>query len=292
MKGKLYTGITTDGSTRIFVAITTDMVESARNIHKATPLATAALGRVLTATAIMGCELKEDSHQVSVEFKGDGILKKVMAVSWKRGHIKGYVSNPDAVLPAREDGKIDVGGGVGRGYVTVIKDLRLKEPFIGRCEIVSGEIAEDLAMYFMQSEQQPSVVSLGVGFDKDSASVAGAGGIFIQPLPDAGDDVLDKIEKDISSLPPVSELIASGKSAEQIMKIALASFDIKVIAEHELVYECDCSRDRIEGALVSLGKDELDDMIKEDGQAQIHCHFCNSNYNFDENELRQIRDSI
>ncbi len=292
MKGQLYTGITSDGSVRIFVAITTDMVQKARDIHNATPLAAAAIGRVLTATAIMGCDVKDDGHQVSLEFKGDGVLKKVMAVSWKPAHIKAYAANPDAVLPARKDGKIDVGGGIGKGYVTVIKDLGLKNPFIGRSEIVTGEIAEDLAIYFMKSEQQPSVVSLGVGFDKKTASVSGAGGIFIQPLPNASDEILTKIEHDISNLIPISQLISSGKSAEQIMKTALQSFDINVIGQRELVYECDCSKDRIKNALISLGEDEINDMIENDGQAQIHCHFCNRNYIFDKNELIDIKNGF
>ncbi len=292
MKGQLYTGITSDGSVRIFVAITTDMVQKARDIHNATPLATAAMGRIISATAIMGCDVKDDGHQVSLEFQGDGVLKKVMAVSWKPAYIKAYVANPNAVLPAREDGKIDVGGGIGKGYVTVIKDLGLKNPFIGRSEIVTGEIAEDLAVYFMKSEQQPSVVSLGVGFDKKTASVSGAGGIFIQPLPNASDEVLTKIEHDISNLLPISQLISSGKSAEQIMRLALGSFDINIIGQRELVYECDCSKNRIKKALIALGEKEIDDMIKEDGQAQIHCHFCNSNYIFDKDELIDIKNGF
>ncbi len=292
MSGKLFTGITSDGSTRIFVAITTDMVEKARCVHNATPLATAALGRVITATAIMGCDVKSDNHQVSLEFKGDGQLSKILGVSWKAGHIKGYVANPDAVLPANESGKIDVGGGIGNGFVTVIKDLGLKNPFIGRCEIVTGEIAEDLALYFMKSEQQPSVVSLGVGFDKDNACVSGAGGIFIQPLPNASDEVITKIEHDIQNLSPISSLIAAGKSAEEIMNIALGSFDINIISEKNLVYECDCSRDRIEKALISLGKTSLKEIIDEDGQAQINCHFCNTDYDFNKDELMQIYDAM
>ncbi len=288
MDGKLFTGITSDGSTRIFVAITTNMVEKARMTHNATPLATAALGRVISATAIMGCDVKSDNHQVSLEFKGNGSLQKILAVSWKAGYVKAYVANPDAVIPANDIGKIDVGGGIGQGFVTVIKDLGLKSPFIGRSEIVTGEIAEDLAVYFVKSEQQPSVISLGVGFDKQNACVAGAGGLFIQPMPNASEEVISKIEHDIKNLPPISTLVSEGKSAKQIMEIALSSFDINIIGERDLVYQCDCSRNRIIKALISLGSTSLKQIIDEDEKADIHCHFCNINYHFDKDELMQI----
>lgn len=285
MKGTLYTGITEDKSTRIFVAITTDMVEKARKIHMLTPLATAGLGRVITATAIMGSTVKGDNQSVSLSFQGDGIVKKIMAISWKPGYVKGYISNPDGVLPPRKDGKINVGGALGKGYVTVIKDLGLKEPFIGRSRIVTGEIAEDLAAYFMHSEQQPSVISLGVCFDKNTAKVSGAGGIFIQPLPDAEEGVLEKIEKDISNLPPISQMVASGESGESIMKKALNSFSVKLTGQSELIYVCDCSQERIERALVSLDKRTLKTLIDEDEQAELHCHFCNQRYFFSKKDL-------
>ncbi len=292
MKGKIYSGVTSDYSTRIYVAITTDMVEDARLRHKATPLATAGLGRVLTAASIMGKMMKNDTDKLTLSFKGDGIVQNILAVAWNNGNVKAYTSNPDAVLPARADGKIDVGGSLGSGHVTVIRDLGLKDPFVGQAELVSGEIAEDLAYYYMTSEQQPSVISLGVSFDKDGAKVAAAGGIFIQPLPNASDEVLDKIETSVRVLLPVSQLIMEGMTGEEIVEMALNQFETIVTDVSDVEYKCDCSRERIEGALISIGKEELKSIIEEDGQAELHCHFCNTYYNFDKAELESIYDTL
>jgi len=288
MNGKIYSGITSDYSTRIFVAITTDMVEDARVRHNATPLATAGLGRVLTAGSIMGKMLKNETDKLTLSFKGDGIVENILAVSWSNGNVKAYTSNPDAVLPSRADGKIDVGGSIGKGGVTVIRDMGLKEPFVGRSELVTGEIAEDLAVYYMTSEQQPSVISLGVSFDKNNGSVAAAGGIFIQPLPNASDEVLDKIETSIRVLLPVSQLIEDGLTGQEIMEMALNQFEVQITEESDIAYKCDCSRERIEQALISVGRDDLKLMIEEDGKAELHCHFCNTFYNFDKPELEKI----
>ncbi len=292
MKGKIYSGVTSDYSTRIYVAITTDMVEDARLRHKATPLATAGLGRVLTAASIMGKMMKNDTDKLTLSFKGDGIVQNILAVAWNNGNVKAYTSNPDAVLPARADGKIDVGGSLGSGHVTVIRDLGLKDPFVGQAELVSGEIAEDLAYYYMTSEQQPSVISLGVSFDKDGAKVAAAGGIFIQPLPNASDEVLDKIETSVRVLLPVSQLIMEGMTGEEIVEMALNQFETVITDVSDVEYKCDCSRERIEGALISIGKEELKSIIEEDGQAELHCHFCNTYYNFDKAELESIYETL
>ncbi len=292
MKGKIYSGVTSDYSTRIYVAITTDMVEDARVRHKATPLATAGLGRVLTAASIMGKMMKNDTDKLTLSFKGDGIVENILAVAWNNGDVKAYTSNPDAVLPARADGKIDVGGSLGKGHVTVIRDLGLKDPFVGQAEFVSGEIAEDLAYYYMTSEQQPSVISLGVSFDKDYGKVAAAGGIFIQPLPNASDEVLDKIEISVRVLLPVSQLIEEGMTGEEILEMALNQFDTKVTEVSEVAYKCDCSRERIEGALISIGKEDLKSIIEEDGQAELHCHFCNTYYHFNKEELEKIYNTL
>lgn len=288
MKGKIYSGVTSDFSTRIYVAVTTDMVEDARVRHNATPLATAGLGRVMTAASIMGKMLKNDTDKLTLSFKGDGIVKNILAVAWSGGDVKAYTSNPDAILPPRADGKIDVGGSLGKGQVTVIRDMGLKDPFVGQSELVTGEIAEDLAVYYMTSEQQPSVISLGVSFDKEKGNVAAAGGIFIQPLPDASDEVLDKIERSIRVLLPVSQLIEEGMSGEEIMEMALNQFDIQVTAVDEVQYKCDCSRERIEKAIISIGKDDLRAIIEEDGKAELHCHFCNTYYTFNKEELENI----
>lgn len=292
MKGKIYSGVTSDYSTRIYVAITTDMVEDARTRHNTTPLATAGLGRVLTAGSIMGKMMKNETDKLTVSFKGDGIVENILAVAWNNGNVKAYTSNPDAVLPPRADGKIDVGGSLGAGKVTVIRDLGLKEPFVGQSELVTGEIAEDLAMYYMTSEQQPSVISLGVSFDKENGKVAAAGGIFIQPLPNASDEVLDKIETSIRVLLPVSQLIEEGMTGPEIMEMALNQFEVQITEESEVEYKCDCSRERIEGALVSVGKEELQAIIEEDGQAELHCHFCNTFYKFSREELEEIHSRL
>lgn len=292
MKGKIYSGVTSDYSTRIYVAITTDMVEDARVRHKATPLATAGLGRVLTAASIMGKMMKNDTDKLTLSFKGDGIVENILAVAWNSGDVKAYTSNPDAVLPARADGKIDVGGSLGSGHVTVIRDLGLKDPFVGQAELVSGEIAEDLAYYYMTSEQQPSVISLGVSFDKENGKVAAAGGIFIQPLPEASDEVLDKIETSVRVLLPVSQLIEEGMTGEEILEMALNQFETKVTEVSDVAYKCDCSRERIEGALISIGKEDLKSIIEEDGEAELHCHFCNTYYNFNKEELEVIYNTL
>ena len=288
MKGKIYSGVTSDYSTRIYVAITTDMVEDARVRHNATPLATAGLGRVMTAASVMGKMMKNETDKLTLSFKGNGIVENILATSWSNGNVKAYTSNPDAVLPSRADGKIDVGGSLGEGSVTVVRDLGLKEPFIGQAELVTGEIAEDLAMYYMTSEQQPSVISLGVSFDKESGKVSAAGGIFIQPLPNASDEVLDKIETSIRVLLPVSQLIEEGMTGPEIMEMALNQFETQVTEENEIEYKCDCSRERIEGALISVGKEELKAIIEEDGKAELHCHFCNTYYNFTKEELETL----
>lgn len=242
----------------------------------------------MTAASIMGKMLKNDTDKLTLSFKGDGIVKNILAVSWSNGNVKAYTSNPDAVLPARPDGKIDVGGSLGQGGVTVIRDMGLKEPFLGQSELVTGEIAEDLAMYYMTSEQQPSVISLGVSFDGESGKVAAAGGIFIQPLPNASDEVLDKIETSIRVLLPISQLIEEGMTGEEIMEMALNQFETQITEVSDVAYKCDCSKERIEQALISVGREELRAMIEEDGKAELHCHFCNTYYNFDKEDLEKI----
>jgi len=288
MGSKIISGITSDKSVRIYVVDTTDMVEQARMIHKATPVSTAAIGRVISATSLMGRMLKGEKESITVQVKGSNEIKSIMGVGNAEGNVKAYISNPDVVRPANEQGKIDVGGAVGEGHMIVIRDLGLKEPFIGRSELVSGEIAEDLAAYYMTSEQQPSVVSLGVLMDPEVGGVVAAGGIIIQPLPYAEDDVIDKIEASVTGLPAISTLISEGNTVEDIARIALKEFDVDIISEKGVALYCDCSRDRVEKALISLGKTELTEMIETDGHAELSCHFCNKKYQFDEENLKNI----
>lgn len=288
MGSKIVSGITSDKSVRIYVVDATDMVEQARMIHKATPVSTAALGRVISATSLMGRMLKSEKESLTIQVKGNGEIRSIIGVGNETGNVKAYISNPDVVRPANAQGKIDVGGAVGAGHLIVIKDLGLKEPFIGRSELVSGEIAEDLAAYYMQSEQQPSVVSLGVLMDQEVGGVVAAGGIIIQPLPFADDDVIDKIESSVTGLPAISTLISEGHTVEDIAKIALKEFEVDIISEKSVALYCDCSRERVERALVSLGKTELQEMLDTDGHAELSCHFCNKKYQFDAENLKNL----
>lgn len=276
MGSKIISGITSDKSVRIYVVDSTSMVEEARIIHNATPVSTAALGRVISATSLMGRMLKNEKESITVQVKGSNEIKTIVGVGNVEGSVKAYISNPDVVRPANAQGKIDVGGAVGKdGHLVVVRDLGLKEPFIGRSELVSGEIAEDLASYYMKSEQQPSVVSLGVLMDPEVGGVVAAGGIIIQPLPFADDEVLDKIEASVMDLPAISTLISEGKSVEDVAAIALSEFDVEIISEGPVALYCDCTRERVERALVSLGTNELTDILETDGHAELSCHFCN-----------------
>lgn len=289
MGSKIISGITSDKSVRIYVVDSTSMVEEARIIHNATPVSTAALGRVISATSLMGRMLKNEKESITVQVKGSNEIKTIVGVGNVEGNVKAYISNPDVVRPANALGKIDVGGAVGKdGHLVVVRDLGLKEPFIGRSELVSGEIAEDLASYYMKSEQQPSVVSLGVLMDPEVGGVVAAGGIIIQPLPFADDEVLDKIEASVMDLPAISTLISQGKSVEEVAAIALKEFDVEIISENSVNLYCDCTRERVERALISLGTNELTDMLETDGHAELSCHFCNKKYQFDTENLKNI----
>lgn len=290
--GRIISAITKDKTVRIYVADTTDMVELARQWHNSTPVSTAALGRVITATSIMGRMLKNENEKLTVQIKGDSDIKTITAVGNYSGDVKAYISNPDVVRPAKANGKIDVGGAIGKGEVVVIRDLGLKNPFVGKSELVSGEIAEDLAHYYMYSEQQPSVVSLGVLMDVEKAGVKASGGIIIQPLPFADEEVIQKIEKSVSDLKPISTLIDEGNTLEQITQIALSEFEIEIISDKDIKLYCDCSRERIESALVSIGKDEIKDILENDKSAELVCHFCNKKYRLDESDLIKILDSF
>lgn len=281
-----------EGNIRVFVALTTNLVNEARNIHNTTPTASAALGRTLTAAAIMGTMLKNEKEIVSIQFKGDGPLNTILAVGNSRGEVKGYVGNPDVELPLNERGKLDVGTAVGRnGKLIVIRDFGLKEPYIGQSNIVTGEIAEDLTNYFAYSEQQPSAVALGVLVDKDT-SIKAAGGYIIQVLPDATEEALDKLERRMSQVEPVSSLIEKGYTPEEILNYACSDFNMEITDKSPVSLTCDCSVERIEKALIAIGKDELEKIIKEDGQAELVCHFCNEKYSFNKEELIKLLNEV
>ncbi len=288
MKDYLIRAIDETGMIRVFVASTTNMVEEARLAHNTSPTATAALGRSLTAATIMGSMMKNEQDRLTLRISGDGPIGNIVIVADNKGDVKGYVDRPGVDLPSREDGKLDVRGVVGTsGNVTVIMDLGLKDPYVGQAEIISGEIAEDIAAYYAISEQQPSAVSLGVLVDTD-ISVKAAGGYIIQLLPGVLEEDIDRIEKTLSSVEPVSALIDRGMTPEEILNHVLEGFKMEILSKEDIQYKCDCSREKIKNVLKSVGKIEIQNIIEEDGQAEIVCHFCNTKYQFNKEELENL----
>lgn len=284
----LIRGNSMDGSIRIFVAITTELVNEARRIHDTSATASAALGRLLTGAAIMGANLKNESDSITLQISGDGPLGMLVAVTDAESHVRGYVSNPHADLPLNEKGKLDVGGAVGQGYLSIVRDLGLKEPYIGKTPLVSGEIAEDLTYYYAKSEQIPTAVALGVLVDTD-LSIKAAGGYMIQLMPEATEETADKLTEIIEHLPPVTDMITQGMSAEEIAFAVTNGFDMLLENKAaEPKYECKCSRERMKRALISIGKKEIKDIIEEQGEAEMNCRFCNNKYVFYKPELEEI----
>lgn len=288
MKNYIVRGLAANKSIRFFVAITTDMVEKARDTHKTTPVATAALGRTITAASIMGNMLKGEKDKLTLQVRGSNEIKSIVAVADSKGAVKGYISNPFVEVAINDQGKLDVGGAVGKnGKLIIIKDFGLKEPYVGQSNLITGEIAEDIAAYYMYSEQQPSVVSLGVLLDVDG-SVKASGGFIIQPLPDIEEELLVKLEEAIKDIPSISSMVDDGMNGEEIIETILKGFDIEIMDKTEIDYVCDCSKEKIEKALISIGKDELTAIIEEDGKAEINCHFCNESYSFNKEELIEL----
>ena len=320
-------------SFRVYLTISTDLVQEAAKIHDTTPLASAGLGRVLTAAGLMGIMLKDDDNKLTLHFKGDGPARQILATAYGDGRVKGYISNPYVDLPLNDQGKLDVGGSLGVGDLTVIKDLGLKEPYTGTIALVDGEIADDLTAYFYISEQQNSSVALGVKVERD-LSIGAAGGMIIQMLPDAQEGAVDALEKMIGAMPPLTTLISglSGSSDPEIDRSAEAAsaddsgqpageplqadaenqaaserlaallqeifkdvpeeYQPEILAEREIRWECDCSRERIESALLTIGRRDLTEIIEEDGEAELQCQFCCKKYHFNKDELVAILDRM
>ncbi|WP_313567677.1 Hsp33 family molecular chaperone HslO [Acetoanaerobium noterae] len=277
---------------RIFAADTTSMVEEARRIHNTSPVASAALGRAITASSIMGIMMKGDNDKLTLSINGKGPLGTIVCVADSKGTVKGYVSNPLVDIPNRADGKLDVGSAVGiNGLVTIIKDMGMKEPYTGQYPLVNGEIAEDLTAYYAYSEQQPSAIALGVLVDVDY-SIKAAGGFIVQLMPEAEEKDIDILEKNLSQITSVSHLIDEGKTPEDLINLVLKDLEPMIYEKIPVQYKCDCSRERIEKALISIGKKDLDEIIKEDKLAEISCHFCNTVYHFNEAELIDLRKSL
>ena len=288
MSDILLRGNSMDGAVRVFVAITTDLVNRSHEIHHTYPVATAALGRTLTAAAIMGAGMKNETDTTTIQFKGDGPLGSIVAVTDSHSHVRGYVANPFVDLPLNKKGKLDVGGGVGKGYLNVIRDLGMKEPYAGQVPIVTGEIAEDLTFYFARSEQIPTAIALGVLVDTDS-SVKAAGGFMIQLMPEATEDIAIKLEEKMKTIEPVTQMIDSGMSAEDIFFHITEDFDM--LMENKPIvpmYECKCSKERMERALISIGKKELEDLIEDQGEAELTCQFCDKKYTFSKEALEEL----
>ena len=333
-------------SFRVYLTISTDLVQEAAKIHDTTPLASAGLGRVLTAAGLMGIMLKDDDNKLTLHFKGDGPARQILATAYGDGRVKGYISNPYVDLPLNDQGKLDVGGSLGVGDLTVIKDLGLKEPYTGTIALVDGEIADDLTAYFYISEQQNSSVALGVKVERD-LSIGAAGGMIIQMLPDAQEGAVDALEKMIGAMPLLTTLISglsgssdpeidrpaeaasaddsgqpagetlqaddSGQPAgetlqadaenqaaserlaallQEIFKDVPEEYQPEILAEREIRWECDCSRERIESALLTIGRRDLTEIIEEDGEAELQCQFCCKKYHFNKDELVAILDRM
>lgn len=294
-------GMDKSGSFRVYLAVTTDMVQEAAAIHFTTPLATAGLGRTLTGAGLMALMLKGKGDKLTVIFKGDGPAKQILATADAAGDVKGYIAEPGVDLPKTRQGKLDVGGSLGIGELTVIKDLGLKEPYVGNIALVSGEIADDLASYFYISEQQNTSVALGVKIARDH-SVLCAGGMIIQMLPGSEDDAVIALEKMLSELPPMTSIIeevmlcsasmTEEAFVEEVMRSAFAAlppeYRVEKLEERQIRWQCDCSRERVEGALITVGAHDLEEIIEEDGEAELTCSFCLTKYHFDKEDLRQL----
>lgn len=273
---------------KISAAITTDVVEEAAKIHKLSKTTSAALGRVLTAAAIIGSWQKNEQDSITLSINGNGPAGKIVATCKNDGYVKGYVTNPGADLPTREaDGKIDVAGIVGEGNLTLVMDTGMKKPYTGTVNLTTGEIAEDLAVYFLQSDQVPSAVGLGVLVDVDY-SIKAAGGFIIQLMPDATEEQISKLEENLKGLPSVTSILDQYHDAEKLIEILMKDIDFKILEKREITYKCNCSREKVEDAIVSVGPREIEEILREDKKAEVSCYFCDKVYNFDESDLERM----
>lgn len=285
--GKILRAVDVNGVLRVSFLDSKDIVNTAQKIHNTSPVATAALGRTLTMTAFLGSMLKSPDDKVTVYIKGDGPLGGIVATSDGEGMVKGYVYNPLVELAHNKQGKLAVGKAIGKGYLSISKDLGLKEPYMGSVPLVTGEIAEDFTYYFAKSEQTPTAIALGVLVDTD-LSVKRAGGYIIQLMPNADDETAKQIEENIKNLPPVTEMLDSGMTGEDIILNVAAGFALKFLDSADYEYRCDCNREKIERALISLGREELTDIIENEGKAELTCQFCPKVYKLNKEELCEL----
>ena len=272
---------------RAFAATTRDLVEHARAAHNTSPVATAALGRLLTAGTMMGTMMKGEKDLLTLQIKAGGPLNGITVTADSQGNVKGYVGNPNVVIHANDKGKLDVAGAVGVGFLNVIKDLGLKDPYVGQTALQTSEIAEDLTYYFASSEQVPSSVGLGVLMNKDN-TVKQAGGFIIQLMPFTEESVISRLEENLKQVQSVTSLLEEGHTPEALLEKVLEGFDIEILDRVPTQFHCNCSKERVEKALISVGKKELKEMIDDGEPIEMNCHFCNTNYTFSVDELKEI----
>lgn len=272
---------------RAFAAVTTQMVETAREHHNTSPVATAALGRLLTAGAMMGSMMKGEKDVLTLQIKAGGPLQGITVTADSQGNVKGYVGKPDVCIPANSKGKLDVAGAVGPGFLNVIKDMGLKEPYSGQVMLQTCEIAEDLTYYFATSEQVPSAVGLGVLMNKNN-TVRQAGGFIVQLMPFAEEEVISRLEQNVQKINSVTSLLEEGHTPESLLEKVLEGFDMQINEKTDTRFHCNCTRERVEKALISIGRKELNEMIQEGKPIEMNCHFCNTNYTFTVEEMKEI----
>lgn len=276
-----------DSQIRAFAATTKETVELARQYHNTSPVATAALGRLLTAGAMMGAMMKGEKDLLTLQVKGNGPLGGITVTADSAANVKGYVNNPEVLIHANEKGKLDVGGAIGVGILNVIRDMGLKEPYVGQCELQTGEIGDDLTYYFATSEQVPSSVGLGVLMEKDN-TVKQAGGFIIQLMPFTEEAVIGQLEKNLAEFSTVTKVLDEGKTPEEMLQMLLAGMDPVITEQSPCEFRCDCSRHRVEKAIISIGKKDIQDMIDDGQEIEVNCHFCNTAYKFSVEELKGL----
>lgn len=284
-------GAAADGQILAFAAVSTDMVEEARRRHDTSPVATAALGRTMTAAAMMACQMKGEKETLTIQVQGAGPLHHVTAVADGAGRIRGYVGDPHVDLPLNEKGKLDVAEAVGIGIMQITRDLGMREPYVGTTHLVSSEIAEDLAYYFTTSEQLPSAVALGVLVHPDK-SVWTAGGYILQLLPGASDEIAEKLQNKVTAFKPLTTYLAEGHTVEELLEELLGEFDYHMLEKVPCGFQCNCNKERVQQALASVGRTELSNLIEEGETIEMSCHMCNEHYYFTVEEMQEILDNL
>ncbi|MCI5529373.1 MAG: Hsp33 family molecular chaperone HslO [Blautia sp.] len=287
MSDYIIRAVAANSQIRAFAAVTTEVVETARNAHNTSPVATAALGRLLTGGAMMGVMMKGEKDILTLQIHAGGPLNGITVTADSQGNVKGYVGNPDVCIPANSKGKLDVAGAVGVGFMNVIKDMGLKEPYVGQVALQTSEIAEDLTYYFATSEQVPSAVGLGVLMNKNN-TVRQAGGFIVQLMPFAEESVISRLEQNVAKISSVTSLLEEGHTPESLLNTVLDGFDVEINDRVPTKFYCNCSKERVEKALISIGRKELNEMIQEGKPIEMNCHFCNTNYTFTVEELKEI----